>query len=392
MRTTDQVTERHRAESRLRALMTPGSLPTGPDGRGGFSGQKAGGPARDGRTDDPHDAADVSGAPPSPPGERLPRTDTFTAPGVVPRPKGIPGHGGAPVQRGVPIQGDAPGHGGAPVQRGVPIQGDAPVRSRGGLPTGGSAARAAASAPPDSDLRFSGPPPRAASLAGRPPSLPVPPSFEALRAAVAKGAPNSTPGVRDSGFCCSSPWPRWSPDASTPGGPGRSPSPRATPADLRSRSDRYGLRHLAPAAVRDGRDHRARHRQGPASRRDHPARWFARHRRGPGRRRHPQGVLPGPLNLARRLIDGEQIVVGAPGRGGAPITPADPAAPAEVVLDLNTATAEQLDQLPGVGEVLARRITEYRDGNGGFRSVEQLREVSGIGDRKYAEIKDKVRV
>ncbi|GIH92113.1 helix-hairpin-helix domain-containing protein [Planobispora siamensis] len=106
-----------------------------------------------------------------------------------------------------------------------------------------------------------------------------------------------------------------------------------------------------------------------------------------------KGAAPGPLNLARRLIDGEQIVVGSPAHA-APAVPSttgpsvDPAA----VLDLNTATPEQLEQLPGVGEVLARRITEYRDSHGGFQRVEQLRDVSGIGDRKYADIKDKVRV
>jgi competence protein ComEA len=101
----------------------------------------------------------------------------------------------------------------------------------------------------------------------------------------------------------------------------------------------------------------------------------------------------GSLNLARKLVDGEQIVVGDPGRGapGAAV-PALPADPAATIVDLNTATPEQLEELPGVGEVLARRITEYRDGHGGFRSVEQLREVSGIGERKYAEMKDKVRV
>ncbi|MDP9845694.1 ComEA family DNA-binding protein [Streptosporangium lutulentum] len=103
-----------------------------------------------------------------------------------------------------------------------------------------------------------------------------------------------------------------------------------------------------------------------------------------------KGKALGPLNLARKVVDGEQIVVGSPGPGvvAAP-APADPAA---TVIDLNTATPEQLEQLPGVGEVLARRIVEYRDGNGGFRSVEQLREVSGIGDRKYAEMREKVRV
>jgi len=101
----------------------------------------------------------------------------------------------------------------------------------------------------------------------------------------------------------------------------------------------------------------------------------------------------GSLNLARKLVDGEQIVVGLSGPAAvaapAPVNPADPAT---AVIDLNTATPEQLEQLPGVGEVLARRIVEYRDAHGGFRSIEQLRDVSGIGDRKYAEMRDKARV
>ncbi|MBB4940806.1 competence protein ComEA [Streptosporangium album] len=101
-----------------------------------------------------------------------------------------------------------------------------------------------------------------------------------------------------------------------------------------------------------------------------------------------KGSAAGPLNLARKLVDGEQIIVGASGPAAAPVV----ADPATVVLDLNAATPQQLEQLPGVGEVLARRIVEYRDSHGGFRAVEQLREVSGIGDRKYAEMKDRVRI
>ncbi|AXI81284.1 ComEA family DNA-binding protein [Peterkaempfera bronchialis] len=91
------------------------------------------------------------------------------------------------------------------------------------------------------------------------------------------------------------------------------------------------------------------------------------------------------LNLARVLTDGEQILVGAP--GGAPGPAAQPTggAPAGPI-SLNTATVDQLDALPGVGPVLARHIIEYRDAHGGFTSVEQLRQVTGIGDRKYAEL------
>jgi len=113
------------------------------------------------------------------------------------------------------------------------------------------------------------------------------------------------------------------------------------------------------------------------------------------------GAKPGALNLARRLADGEHIVVGAPARalpgGSAGAHPAGAesalSGAAAGPLDLNLATAEELDQyLPGVGEVLARRIVEYREAHGGFRSVEQLREVTGIGERRFAELKDRVRV
>ncbi|SDR02294.1 competence protein ComEA [Thermostaphylospora chromogena] len=104
----------------------------------------------------------------------------------------------------------------------------------------------------------------------------------------------------------------------------------------------------------------------------------------------------GSLNLARRLVDGEQIVVGGPG-GGAVAAPPDAAAASgpglgPEAIDLNTATVEQLDTLPGVGEVLARRIVDYRTTHGGFRDVAQLREVPGIGEARYAELRDRVRV
>jgi competence protein ComEA len=114
------------------------------------------------------------------------------------------------------------------------------------------------------------------------------------------------------------------------------------------------------------------------------------------------GADTGGLNLARRLVDGEQIPVGVPAAAaspaGAPGTApgAPPAAEAGTVpgtpLDLNTATVEQFQELPGVGPVLARRIVDYRTQHGGFRGVEQLREVTGIGERRFADLKDLVRV
>jgi competence protein ComEA len=103
------------------------------------------------------------------------------------------------------------------------------------------------------------------------------------------------------------------------------------------------------------------------------------------------GASTSSINLARRLIDGEQIVVGAP-VGVTPAAPDAAADPATMTIDLNAATPDQLQQLPGVGEVLATRIAEFRTAHGGFTSVDQLREVSGIGPRKYEEIKGKVRV
>lgn len=112
------------------------------------------------------------------------------------------------------------------------------------------------------------------------------------------------------------------------------------------------------------------------------------------------GVRPGTktdgLNRARFLVDGEQVIVGAPapaprpGAGPAPSGPAGAAGPAAPV-SLNTATTDQLDTLPGVGPVLAQHIIDYRTQHGGFRSVDELREVNGIGERRFADLRDLVR-
>jgi competence protein ComEA len=67
-----------------------------------------------------------------------------------------------------------------------------------------------------------------------------------------------------------------------------------------------------------------------------------------------------------------------------------PAKPAK--LDLNTATAAQLDELPGVGAVTAQRILDYRTGRGHFTAVEQLRQVDGIGESRYTKLKELVTV
>lgn len=99
------------------------------------------------------------------------------------------------------------------------------------------------------------------------------------------------------------------------------------------------------------------------------------------------------LNLARKLSDGEQLYVGVTAPAGVAV-PAGPdgSTSAGGLIDLNTATAEQLDTLPGVGEVTAERILEWRARNGRFTSVEQLREVDGIGERRFATLRGQVTV
>jgi competence protein ComEA len=99
------------------------------------------------------------------------------------------------------------------------------------------------------------------------------------------------------------------------------------------------------------------------------------------------------VNLARRLSDGEQVLVPGPGDPapqpvpGATTTPGVPGVP----IDLNTATVEQLDTLPGVGEVTAGRIVAYRTAHP-FTAVDELLEVPGIGQRRFDQLKDLVTV
>ena len=118
------------------------------------------------------------------------------------------------------------------------------------------------------------------------------------------------------------------------------------------------------------------------------------------------GALPGTdltqLNLARRVNDGEQVAVGVPaapdaapaaGPTGSAAAPAagGPSAPT-ARLDLNAASADQLDGLPGIGPVTVQRILEWRTRNGRFSQVEQLREIEGIGERRFAQLRELVTV
>jgi competence protein ComEA len=101
------------------------------------------------------------------------------------------------------------------------------------------------------------------------------------------------------------------------------------------------------------------------------------------------------VNLAAKVADGQQVVVprrgaaaGAPATGGTPGSGEAPSAP----ISLNTATPEQLDQLEGVGPATVQKILEFRKEHGGFRSVDDLKQITGIGPKRFEALKDKVRM
>lgn len=100
------------------------------------------------------------------------------------------------------------------------------------------------------------------------------------------------------------------------------------------------------------------------------------------------------LNLAQKLADGQKITV--PVAGEAP-APADNAAPSDssqsgALININTATQEELETLPSIGEVRAQAILAYREEHGGFRTTDELMEVSGIGEKIFADISPHITV
>jgi len=116
---------------------------------------------------------------------------------------------------------------------------------------------------------------------------------------------------------------------------------------------------------------------------------------------HAGGLLetadPAGVNLARVLVDGEQLYVpqvgesppdasAAAGGAGAPGAPGAPGA----MVNINTGSLSDLETLPHVGPVMAQRIIDYRAANGRFTSVEDLRNVTGVGEKTFEALKDLV--
>jgi competence protein ComEA len=104
------------------------------------------------------------------------------------------------------------------------------------------------------------------------------------------------------------------------------------------------------------------------------------------------------LNLAAKVADGERVLVQRVGdpasaaAGGEPTAGSEDAGSAPGLVNLNTATQRDLEELPGIGPVLAGAIVDERERRGGFRSVQELRDVDGIGEKRFADLADLVTV
>jgi competence protein ComEA len=98
------------------------------------------------------------------------------------------------------------------------------------------------------------------------------------------------------------------------------------------------------------------------------------------------------LNLARIIKDGEQIYVDPIYTAGSPTRAGSKATAPRGPININRANASDLDSLDGIGPVIAKRIIAYRTTNGPFVVLEDLLKVSGIGDAKFAQFKEKIRV
>ena len=116
-----------------------------------------------------------------------------------------------------------------------------------------------------------------------------------------------------------------------------------------------------------------------------------------------EGADMNAINLAEKLVDGKHYVIpkqgeqipvdvnaGGGSTSGATQTSGGNAQGQGGLVNINNATLEQLDTLPGVGEATANKIITYREENGGFKSIEDLKNVKGIGDKKFEDMKSSI--
>ncbi len=97
------------------------------------------------------------------------------------------------------------------------------------------------------------------------------------------------------------------------------------------------------------------------------------------------------INLAAHLADQMQVYVPHKGETVPPLGGSTPGAATDKI-NINTATAEELDKLPGIGPSIAKAIIDYRTANGPFKTIEDINDVKGIGDVLFAKIKDSITV